>query len=113
MSAEFDRLLDRFPGLRCLVIGDAMLDSYAEGPANRLSPEAPVPVVDIAQTTHCPGGAANVAANLAALGASVTLLSVLGADEAGDTLIELLQAHGVEQTRLYEMPIVRLCGSCA
>src|SRR5687767_11025127 len=102
MVDEAHAVIDAFSSLRCLVIGDAMLDSYLEGPATRLSPEAPVPVVDIQRTTDCPGGAANVAANLAALGASVTILTALGDDETGNDLVALLDSSGVDVS-----PIVR------
>ena len=69
---------------RVLVVGDAMLDRYWVGEVERISPEAPVPIVKIDHEEERAGGAANVARNAAALGAQVTLLSVVGADEAGD-----------------------------
>ena len=68
---------------RVLVAGDAMLDRYWFGDAERISPEAPVPVVRVTRTEERLGGAANVARNIASVGASSTLLSVLGSDEAG------------------------------
>ena len=81
-----------------------MLDRYWFGDVERISPEAPVPVVKIARTEERPGGAANVARNAAALGAPVTLLSVIGADEAGATLERLLAADGV-RTSFHRDPI--------
>ena len=77
---------------RVLVVGDVMLDRYWFGEVSRISPEAPVPIVKIEadRTRESPGGAANVAVNAAALGASVTLLSVIGDDEPGHTLERLL-----------------------
>ncbi|MCC7038723.1 MAG: D-glycero-beta-D-manno-heptose-7-phosphate kinase [Burkholderiales bacterium] len=75
---------------RVLVVGDVMLDRYWFGDVDRISPEAPVPVVKIVRSEERPGGAANVARNAAALGAKVSLLSVVGADEAGATLARLL-----------------------
>ena len=78
-----------------LVVGDVMLDRYWFGDVERISPEAPVPVVKIARSEERPGGAANVARNAAALGAQLTLLSVTGADEPGATLERLLAADGV------------------
>ena len=78
-----------------LVVGDVMLDRYWFGDVERISPEAPVPVVKIARTEERPGGAANVARNAAALGAQTTLLSVTGDDEAGTALERLLAADGV------------------
>jgi len=82
---------------RVLVVGDVMLDRYWFGDVSRISPEAPVPVVRIRieQTEERPGGAANVARNCAALGAQVGLLSVVGADEPGETLARLVEAEGV------------------
>lgn len=81
---------------RVLVVGDVMLDRYWFGEVGRISPEAPVPVVKIDRIEERPGGAANVARNAAALGAGVTLLSVVGRDEAGTRLGRLLKSTGVE-----------------
>lgn len=75
---------------RVLVVGDVMLDRYWFGEVGRISPEAPVPVVRIDRVEERPGGAANVARNAAALGATVSLLSVIGTDEAGMRLRRLL-----------------------
>jgi rfaE bifunctional protein kinase chain/domain len=75
---------------RLLVVGDVMLDRYWFGEVGRISPEAPVPIVKVDKTEERPGGAANVARNAAALGARVSLLSVVGADEAGTRLKRLL-----------------------
>lgn len=81
---------------RVLVVGDVMLDRYWFGEVSRISPEAPVPVVKVERTEDRPGGAANVARNAAALGAQVTLLSVVGDDEAAGALQQLLQRAGVK-----------------
>jgi bifunctional ADP-heptose synthase (sugar kinase/adenylyltransferase) len=81
---------------RILVVGDVMLDRYWFGDVLRISPEAPVPVVKVERSEERPGGAANVARNCAALGARVTLLSVVGADEAGRNLTKLMTDSGVE-----------------
>src|SRR5262245_46761920 len=80
------RLLPKLKGLRIGVLGDLMLDRYLWGTASRLSPEAAVPVVDFAEQTECLGGAGNVAANLAALGARVEAFGVVGEDEPGSVL---------------------------
>ena len=80
---------------RVLVVGDVMLDRYWFGDVGRISPEAPVPVVRIDRVEERPGGAANVARNAAALGAQVTLLSVVGADEPGTRLEALLKRERV------------------
>ena len=83
---------------RVLVVGDVMLDRYWYGEVSRISPEGPVPIVKIetSRTRETPGGAANVAANAAALGANVALLSVVGDDEPGRKLAELLEQAGVD-----------------
>jgi rfaE bifunctional protein kinase chain/domain len=83
---------------RVLVVGDVMLDRYWFGDVERISPEAPVPVVRVARAEERPGGAANVARNAAALGARTALLSVVGADEAGASLERLIAAEGVQAT---------------
>ncbi|EIC12886.1 D-glycero-beta-D-manno-heptose-7-phosphate kinase [Kingella kingae] len=87
--------LSDFQQARVLVVGDVMLDRYWFGDVNRISPEAPVPVAKINKTDHRAGGAANVARNIAALGGQVALLSVVGDDEAADTLANLLQQDGI------------------
>ena len=87
--------LPAFANARVLVVGDVMLDRYWSGHALRISPEAPVPVVGVDAVEDRPGGAANVALNLAALGVDVTLMGVLGDDEAGQTLQRLMGDAGV------------------
>ena len=87
----------RVAATRMLVVGDVMLDRYWFGEVDRISPEAPVPVVKISRSEERPGGAANVARNGAALGAPVTLLSVTGDDEAGAILERLLAAEGISK----------------
>jgi len=93
-APQFSQFRERVAHSRVLVVGDVMLDRYWFGDVERISPEAPVPVVRITRHEERPGGAANVARNAAALGARTTLLSVTGADEAGATLESLL---GVER----------------
>jgi D-glycero-beta-D-manno-heptose-7-phosphate kinase len=85
---------------RILVVGDVMLDRYWFGEVSRISPEAPVPVVKVGKTEERPGGAANVARNIAALGAQVALLSVVGADEAGQALARLLAESSIDASLL-------------
>jgi rfaE bifunctional protein kinase chain/domain len=87
-------VLPSFEKAKILVVGDVMLDRYWFGDVNRISPEAPVPVLKVERVEERPGGAANVARNIASLGAHSTLLSVVGADEAGDCLERLLTQHG-------------------
>jgi D-glycero-beta-D-manno-heptose-7-phosphate kinase len=88
-------LLRRIAGQRILVVGDVMLDHYLWGDATRISPEAPVPVVDIARESWTAGGAANVALNVASLGARCTVAGYLGADEAGRRLEGILAGKGI------------------
>lgn len=88
---------------RVLVVGDVMLDRYWFGDVSRISPEAPVPVVKVEKSEERPGGAANVARNIAALGAQAALLSVVGADEAGAALAKLLAASAIDAS-LHEDP---------
>ncbi|HKW33268.1 MAG TPA: bifunctional ADP-heptose synthase [Candidatus Acidoferrum sp.] len=85
------RLLPWLRGKRIGVLGDMMLDRYLWGTASRLSPEAAVPVVDFVEQNECLGGAGNVAANIAALGAKVEAFGVLGSDEAGRAMQQCLQ----------------------
>ena len=88
--------LEHLAAHRVLVVGDAMLDRYWWGEVERISPEAPVPVVRIAREEDRLGGAANVALNVQSLGSACTLLTVVGEDEAARRLRELLQARGVD-----------------
>lgn len=87
---------DRIAQSRILVVGDVMLDRYWHGDVARISPEAPVPVVHIQREEVRLGGAANVALNISSLGARVTLLSTVGADDAAATLRKLLADHHIE-----------------
>jgi rfaE bifunctional protein kinase chain/domain len=89
------RGLPDFARARVLVVGDVMLDRYWFGDVNRISPEAPVPVVHVKRTEERPGGAANVARNVTALGGACTLLAVVGDDEAARSLAALLAAEHV------------------
>lgn len=86
--------LDRLSDYRVAVIGDVMLDCYLSGTVNRISPEAPVPVMRVTDEHSVPGGAANVAANLASLGLAVNLVGLAGQDAARDELVALLARMG-------------------
>lgn len=88
--------MPRFDQAPVLVVGDVMLDRYWHGGTSRISPEAPVPVVKVEHMEDRPGGAANVALNIAALGAPATLVGVTGADEAADSLAQSLASAGVD-----------------
>jgi rfaE bifunctional protein kinase chain/domain len=89
-------LLDRAQGKRIAVIGDAMLDVYLTGDVERISPEAPVPVVRVRERKYALGGAANVAQNVVAIGATCDLVATVGADRGGETLRAMLRAIGEE-----------------
>ena len=89
-------MLDKVTQVRLLVVGDVMLDRYWFGEVNRISPEAPVPVVKVERVEERLGGAANVARNAASLGAVTALLSVVGNDEAGRTLGRLLEEGQID-----------------
>ena len=84
-------LLKKITRLRILVVGDVMLDRYVWGDATRISPEAPVPVIDVSRETWTAGGAANVALNIAALGARCTVAGYVGSDESGAKLTQALE----------------------
>ncbi len=84
--------MPNFESAHILVVGDVMLDRYWHGMSSRISPEAPVPVVKVSQTEDRPGGAGNVALNMAALGSSVSLIGIVGNDEAGQILQHRLRA---------------------
>jgi D-beta-D-heptose 7-phosphate kinase/D-beta-D-heptose 1-phosphate adenosyltransferase len=92
---KYERYLKKFIGKKILVIGDLILDRYLQGSCSRIAPEATVPVIDLNSSRACLGGAANVAANLSALGASVQLCSVIGIDTSGHCLTNLLNKHGI------------------
>jgi len=86
---------EQFTKTRLLVVGDVMLDRYWFGDTNRISPEAPVPVVQVGKIDERLGGAANVARNVAALGANTTILGIVGNDEPGRRVSDLLKSGGV------------------
>jgi rfaE bifunctional protein kinase chain/domain len=106
MSARFSDYRDAVARARVLVAGDVMLDRYWFGEVERISPEAPVPVVKIARSEERPGGAANVARNVSALGSQATLLSVVGNDEAGAALEKLLAGEGVRASLLRDPAVL-------
>ena len=88
---DFEKLFDDFSKLRVAIVGDVMLDTYWWGKVERISPEAPVPVVAVSKKEKRIGGAGNVALNTVSLGADTTLFSVTGDDVDADELISLLQ----------------------
>ena len=88
-------LVARLRGQRVLIVGDLILDEYWIGRATRLSREAPVPVLELERRTRLPGGAANPAANVVALGGSASVIGIVGGDEQGDALLGLLAQAGI------------------
>jgi len=102
-------LIDRFGRLKALVIGDLMLDHYIWGAVSRISPEAPVPVVEVSRETEMAGGAGNVAVNMASLGAQVFVVGLLGQDAASDRLLSKLEQaaiHTKHVVRTVERPTI-------
>src|SRR3990172_6450581 len=89
------QLLEKIARARVLVVGDAMLDRYWYGDVERISPEAPVPVVAVKEKNELPGGAANVARSVRALGAGCTLFSISGDDSEADSLERLLAGENI------------------
>jgi D-beta-D-heptose 7-phosphate kinase/D-beta-D-heptose 1-phosphate adenosyltransferase len=104
MSDELTQLAERLAGRAVLVLGEAILDTYLEGAATRLCPEAPAPVVSLAERRDLPGGAANTAANARALGGRVSFLAAAGTDREGDTLREALSGAGVPTEHVLACP---------
>ena len=97
-------LVDRFAGRRLLVLGDLMLDHYLWGRCERISPEAPVPVVEVQKETSSLGGAGNVAANLAALGAEPVLVGLVGEDDRARRLFDAFADRGVDTRAIIRDP---------
>jgi len=95
MKTNFEDLFNQFNHIKAGVIGDVMLDTYWWGRVDRISPEAPVPVVALDRKEYRIGGAGNVALNLACLDASVSVLSVIGKDDDGDALTRLFETNRV------------------
>ena len=97
---EIKHLFNRFISCKVLVVGDVMIDSYLIGKVDRISPEAPVPVVALKQRENLLGGAANVAFNIRSLGAEAILCSVIGNDKQGDILLNLMHNEGLKTVGL-------------
>ena len=93
---RLDTIFAGFSEKRIMVVGDLMIDEYLIGQVSRISPEAPVPVVEVAEETHRLGGAANVALNISSLGIEPIIVGVMGDDLAGDKLLALLEKRNVK-----------------
>jgi rfaE bifunctional protein kinase chain/domain len=104
MTTSLGDLVEQFGRSKIVVFGDLMLDRYWWGDVTRISPEAPVPILRRHRTSTNAGGAANVALNLAGLGAEVTLVGVVGEDEAASQLAEIVRRHGINVDRLRKEP---------
>jgi D-beta-D-heptose 7-phosphate kinase/D-beta-D-heptose 1-phosphate adenosyltransferase len=94
-SEELKRCVDRFSDARVIVVGDIIMDEYIWGDVSRISPEAPVPVVDIKEETKMLGGAANVLNNIASLGGNPILCGVIGDDQTGQEIVERVKRQGL------------------
>ncbi len=95
----FGPVLEKFARARVVILGDLIVDQYIWGQVSRISPEAPIPVVEVVRESFSPGGAANVASNLNALGASVEICGIVGEDSYGEMLLDMLREKGID-TRL-------------
>jgi rfaE bifunctional protein kinase chain/domain len=95
-------IFNHFNGLKALVIGDLMIDSYIYGKASRISPEAPVPIVHVRQRERRLGGAGNVALNLKSLGAETTICALIGQDAQGEEILERLEAQQIKNTGIVQ-----------
>ena len=102
-----ESIFSHTPEIRCLVVGDLMLDEYLWGKAERISPEAPVQVVDVLREELRLGGAGNVVNNLAALGAEVSVCSVAGDDENGWALLKEFSRHNIDISAIFLDPARR------
>ena len=89
------QIIEKFKGKKILVLGDVMLDKYIWGEVTRISPEAPVQVVNVLKESYAPGGAANVATNISALNGNVFMVGIVGNDEANKILLNELQKYNV------------------
>lgn len=101
-TQDLDSLFNSFKGLKVLIVGDVMVDSYIIGKVDRVSPEAPVPVVDVEKFDSRLGGAGNVALNVQSMGAEPILCSVIGKDKEGQELLNLLSDAGLSAKAIHQ-----------
>lgn len=99
-NSGIQQIFDAFQYMKVLVIGDVMLDNYIFGNIERISPEAPIPIVDVYKRESRLGGAANVAANIKELGATPLLVSVVGDDTEGHSFQRILQSYGIDKSNV-------------
>lgn len=100
MSSSLSKVVSKFSGQRILIFGDIILDEYVWGVATKLSPEASVPVIEVEHISYMPGGAANVAANIASLRGQAYLVGVIGNDSTGERLLHCLKTWQIDTTGL-------------
>lgn len=93
---DINSLVEEFGNYKIVVVGDVMVDAYLEGKVNRISPEAPVPVVNLLDKDERLGGAANVALNLLSFSTAVSICSVIGKDEEGERMVSLMNTHAID-----------------
>src|SRR5262245_13915837 len=93
---RIDELVSGFSGKTIIVLGDVMLDEFVWGKVRRISPEAPVPIIEVVKETYRLGGAANVAANIRGLGGLPLPIGIIGKDRGADRLVSLLNESGVD-----------------
>ncbi|MEO0453787.1 MAG: D-glycero-beta-D-manno-heptose-7-phosphate kinase [Verrucomicrobiota bacterium] len=103
-EAVMNDIIEKMKATRIMVVGDLMLDKFVRGEVNRISPEAPIPVVKVTSEDSYPGGAANVARNISLFGARSGICGVIGKDRAGDELIRLLKKDKIQTTGLFVEP---------
>src|SRR5579862_4655309 len=96
------QIFENFNSRKIIILGDLMLDEFVWGKVRRISPEAPVPVVEVVEETYRMGGAANVAANVRALGAVPLPIGVIGRDRAAEHLVELTRAADISTSGLID-----------
>ena len=98
---ELEKYIDMFAGKKILILGDLLLDEYIWGDTDRISPEAPVPVVNIRHREIRPGGAANVAMTISALGGNPVLSGIVGPDDVGDKFIQTIESCGLAKNGIF------------
>jgi D-glycero-beta-D-manno-heptose-7-phosphate kinase len=103
-EGNYKKLFDDFNKLNIMIIGDVMVDSYLWGKVERISPEAPIPIVALSKRENRMGGAANVAMNILSMGANPILCSVIGTDAKGDQFVELLKNEKISQAGIVRSP---------
>ena len=100
-KVNIEQVFSTFSNLNVMIIGDAMVDSYLWGKVDRISPEAPIPIVTVTKQENRLGGAGNVSLNIQALGANPTLVSIIGDDEKGRTFEELMEANNLTNDGIF------------